>query len=187
MPLLSIRPAAPADSAGIARLHYLSHTTSFRSLASEDWIAARDIAAYEEDWRRRLDVTDRLSLAWVAIERDEVVGIVSACAPAAPRAAGDGPAPAPIASIRALHVHPDRLGTGIGRRLWRAVCTALGERGFACARWDVIEANAQARRFFEAAGARPVGRSPSGVEGVPILTYEIDVSSAIRGDGAPAR
>ena len=144
-------------------------------MVSPEWLATRDLAAYEREWRRRLGAPDPLSGAWIAIEGREVVGIVSACALADDRAAGAGSAAMPTASIRSMHVRPDRLGSGIGRRLWCAACSCLGERGFVRARFDVIEANARARRFYDAAGARLAGRAPAGVEGVPIMTYEIDV------------
>jgi ribosomal protein S18 acetylase RimI-like enzyme len=169
---LRIRPATPADAAAIARLHHASHTTSFAPFASAAWLAARDPAAYARDWRERLAAADARGGTWIALADGEVVGVMSALPET-----GDAADPA-VAMLRAVHVDPRRLGLGIGRALWIVVTAALRARGFARARFDVIEANARARRFFEAAGGRCVGRAPAGVEGVPIVTYELDLASA---------
>ncbi len=81
------------------------------------------------------------------------------------------------AAIRSLHVHPQRIGLGIGRQLWGCIESFLLDHRCARAGIDSIAANARARRFFEAAGCRLVRIAPRGVEGVPIAMYEFDVEA----------
>jgi ribosomal protein S18 acetylase RimI-like enzyme len=101
-----------------------------------------------------------------------------------------GPMPAHLpgsdastAQMRSMHIRSDRQGRGISRDLWLLVIEFLRTQGYARTRFDVIEGNMRARRFFALAGARVVARSPTGVEGVPIVTYEYGVRSA-PGSGA---
>jgi ribosomal protein S18 acetylase RimI-like enzyme len=175
-PSLSIRRATLTDADAIARIQYLSHTTAFRAFVPAAWVATRDIDTYRRAWRERLLAAGEL-VAWVALEGDDVVGTISAI-----RLPDDAAEGGKIAAIRSCHVHPERIGLGIGSQLWGCVESFLRESGFACARLDIIAANARARRFFEGVGCRVVAALPLGVEGVPIVTCELKLS-----DGAAYR
>ena len=170
---LCIRPANPADADGIARLQHLSHTTSFRPFAPAAWVAARDLEVYRRDWRERLSIADEFSRTWIALEGRDIVGVLSArWLPEDPTGFGRREA-----IIRSGHIHPQRIGLGIGRQLWHCVHSFLRDHRFALASLDVIAANVRARRFFERAGFRLVRIDPSGVEGVPIAIYEFELGA----------
>lgn len=55
-------------------------------------------------------------------------------------------------------VVPDRLGSGLGRRLLEEVLARMEERGIRQVFLEVREANVRARRFYERHGFREVGR-----------------------------
>jgi GNAT superfamily N-acetyltransferase len=82
-----------------------------------------------------------------------------------------------------LYVHPEAIGTGIGRALFAHV-QALRPRGFGF--W-VFQQNERARRFYEAHGAVAVefGDGSGNEEGVPDVRYEWRPSArAARGSSA---
>ena len=169
-----VRQATPADADGIARLHYLSHTTSFRPFAPAAWVASRDFEEYRRKWLERLGTSSESQASWVALEGRDIVGTASANW--FPRDLSEGERR--FAAIRAVHVHPQRMGLGIGRQLWDCARSFLQANRCARAGVDTILANTRARRFFEAAGFRLVSIAPCGVEGVPIAIYERDLEAA---------
>jgi GNAT superfamily N-acetyltransferase len=135
-------------------------------------VATRELDAYRRVWRDRLDVAERICAVWVAIDGDDIVGMVSVS-----RVPEDGEDGQPRAAIRSLHVHPRWIGHGVSRELWSCVRSFLREHGFATATLDTIAENARARRFFEASGCRLARIEPHGVEDVPIAVYELGLAA----------
>jgi L-amino acid N-acyltransferase YncA len=84
------------------------------------------------------------------------------------------PAGSPLAELYTLYVHPERVGTGVGRALTAEVlrrAAAMG--GERIALW-VLARNARARRFYEAAGFAADGAEHSeeyGAVPVPEVRY----------------
>ncbi|MFE6722176.1 GNAT family N-acetyltransferase [Streptomyces albidoflavus] len=71
--------------------------------------------------------------------------------------------------LYALYVRPDLLGRGVGRALLDAVHDEAAARGWGALVLWVVEANARARRFYEAAGYRADGGAQSEeYAGVPV-------------------
>ncbi|MGA5008557.1 GNAT family N-acetyltransferase [Streptomyces koyangensis] len=71
--------------------------------------------------------------------------------------------------LYALYVRPDLLGRGVGRALLDAVHDEAAARGWGALVLWVVEANARARRFYEAAGYRADGGAQSEeYDGVPV-------------------
>jgi GNAT superfamily N-acetyltransferase len=83
---------------------------------------------------------------------------------------GDGFAILAGDTLTHLYVHPDAIGTGIGHALFEHVKT-LRPAGFDF--W-VFQQNEQARRFYEAHGARPVDFTDGSAneERTPDVRYE---------------
>ncbi len=88
--------------------------------------------------------------------------------------------------MHAIHVAPGLHGRGIGRRLLAAGEEAMRSAGFRRATLWVIEENAEARRFYEAAGWRPDGlskRGPmGGFAGLPVVNEVRYVRAARRSE-----
>jgi predicted N-acetyltransferase YhbS len=72
-----------------------------------------------------------------------------------------------------LFVEPDSIGSGIGRKLFAAIVASLKRES---ARRLVIEADPNAKAFYERMGAVHVGEAPSGsIPGrmLPLLEFAI--------------
>jgi len=71
-----------------------------------------------------------------------------------------------------LWIIPERIGTGLGRRLWRHAVASATEAGYTSLR---IEADPNAVGFYEAMGAERIGEVTSGsVPGraLPLLLFK---------------
>ena len=167
------------DYRAIARLHYRSHTVAFREFAGQKWLATRDLGEYERMWRGLMTNPSPENTFWVARSQSEIVGMVrvspaaSVPARAEARLSPSARSPLRFASLNSMHVHPDKRGAGIGRQLMAAATAHMESAGYTHAYLGVIEANTEARRFYEAAGWREESREPMGVEGVPICHYRL--------------
>ena len=85
-------------------------------------------------------------------ERDGViVGFASMAA------SGDDDATGSTGELRAIYILEDVAGLGVGARLLERPQNALRERGFVRATLWVLDANKQARAFYERHGWRPDG------------------------------
>jgi GNAT superfamily N-acetyltransferase len=79
----------------------------------------------------------------------------------------------PAAELGNLWVTPDRIGRGLGRRLWQHAVATAAAAGFAVLR---IEADPNAEGFYLAMGARRAGSAPSGAVGgraLPVLCVDL--------------
>lgn len=83
------------------------------------------------------------------------------------------------AHIEDLWVDPPVQGRGIGRELLAAAVMAIARDGYRTATLDCIEANVDARRFYEREGWRPAFRfftwSQSLTRHLPRIRFEFDV------------
>ncbi|MGI5140238.1 MULTISPECIES: N-acetyltransferase family protein [unclassified Streptomyces] len=71
--------------------------------------------------------------------------------------------------LYALYVRPDRIGTGMGRRLMEAVRSLADELGFRRLELWVLADNVRALRFYERAGFSPDGAERvEEYDGVPL-------------------
>ncbi|MFD6377370.1 GNAT family N-acetyltransferase [Streptomyces albidoflavus] len=94
----------------------------------------------------------------VAVGADGQVAGWACCGPRG--TPGDGPG-AGEGELYALYVRPGLLGRGVGRALLGAVHQEAAARGWGALVLWVVEANARARRFYEAAGYRADGGAQS--------------------------
>jgi ribosomal protein S18 acetylase RimI-like enzyme len=78
----------------------------------------------------------------------------------------------PSGELGNLWLIPERIGTGLGRRLWQHAVASARETGYTSL---LIEADPNAVGFYEAMGADRVGEAPSGsVPGrtLPLLVFQ---------------
>jgi GNAT superfamily N-acetyltransferase len=79
----------------------------------------------------------------------------------------------PHGELGNLWVIPERIGTGLGRRLWQHAVATAARAGCTSLR---IEADPHAVGFYRAMGALPAGEGPSGSlpgRALPLLTFTL--------------
>jgi ribosomal protein S18 acetylase RimI-like enzyme len=144
----TVRNAAPADAPEMAAVHARSWQATYAGLVPDavidDVVHAR--AARTERWRAQLSQAARGRGAFVATMAGGVVGFVF-WGPSE----GSGQASG-TAEVHAIYVDPSVTRRGIGRALLDAAVGDIAANRFTAAALWVLDTNAPARRFYEAAG-----------------------------------
>jgi ribosomal protein S18 acetylase RimI-like enzyme len=79
----------------------------------------------------------------------------------------------PSGELGNLWVVPERIGTGLGRKLWQHAVATAGKAGYTSLR---IEADPNAVGFYKAMGAEQIGEVPSGSipgRALPLLAFRL--------------
>ncbi len=165
---VTIAIASAEDAVALAALHHLSHTTSFAPFASDEWLAGRDEAEYVAQWQSFFEraTKDRRFRAWKATSGNKLVGMVKV-----------GPENETEAQLTSMHVRPTFRRQGIGSSLMADAVSFMRSEGFRTAMLGVIQANAPARAIYEKHGWTVRELRPTGVEGVPVAIYELDLKA----------
>jgi ribosomal protein S18 acetylase RimI-like enzyme len=129
-----IRPAAPADAAGIAAVEVRAFRHAYGDILDAAFLDELDPSVRADEWRETLSRNDRS--VFVAEMEGRIVGYTSV--------RSDG-------QLRTLYVDPVAQGAGVGTLL-----LAQAEAAGAVA-LEVFEANGHGRRFYEARGWRDAG------------------------------
>lgn len=146
-----IRFAKPHEAEELTQLAFLSKA---HWGYSPEWI---------ELWREDLTVTPELiqnSIAFVAELNGEIMGFWC-------RSANESSEP----SQGLLFIHPDHMGKGVGKLLFKAVKEDALKRGI---HFFTIEADPNAVPFYEKMGAEKIGEKESSVipgRKIPILRF----------------
>jgi ribosomal protein S18 acetylase RimI-like enzyme len=136
--MIGIREATVDDVPAIARVHVTADWETYAPLFGADAYMLT-IAESQDRWRRALEGG---GLLLAACDQDAIVGLGHAC--------GD--------RIAALYLLPAYHRRGIGKAMFARLLDFLGGRGVSEVRFDVAAINAAAIAFYEAQGARRVGR-----------------------------
>ncbi|NQW21686.1 MAG: GNAT family N-acetyltransferase [Chloroflexi bacterium] len=161
---INIRSAVPSDCESVAALVYRSHTVSFNSFASSEWVSSRQLGVYRSKWRELLSDHSQDAATFIAVVNDAVVGTVRV-SPIETSNHG--------AQLSGMHVEPSQTGNGIGGLLMTRAIAFIKERGFDSVELGVIASNSGARRFYETHGWEVTEELPDGIEGVPIAIYKL--------------
>lgn len=160
---ITIRPAAGADLAAIGQVHTRARGVAYKDIVPADALRSVSADALARWWRERWTYerdTHRLAVAQDAA--GTVLGFTYV-----------GPSTSPGAGeLYAIHVDPERQGTGVGRALMAAALTSLGEQAVSRAVLWVLVDNAPARRFYERGGWRDDGASRTAPLG-PAMTDQV--------------
>ena len=151
----SIRPAEIADAESIAVVHVASWVETYKGLLPDAMISRFDVSERAKSWATLLSdfsEPDR-GCVYLAQIRGQISGFVCAV-PQRDEALRDQGFSAEIAAIYVLQ---STQRTGLGRVLMRKAAEHLASRGHKGASLWVLDANAPARRFYEALGGIPVG------------------------------
>lgn len=150
-----IREAVPKDAAAIAGIHVRAWQDAYRGQLTDEYLDGLTVEDRLEQHRRTLEEPRPDWRTWVADEAGRIVGF------AVTGSSEDADADARTGELYAIYLEPDRVGTGLGRRLFEHAVGDLRERGFTVATLWVLETNERARRFYELAGWKPDGTSSS--------------------------
>jgi ribosomal protein S18 acetylase RimI-like enzyme len=158
---IAYRRAGPEDAAAIAEIHEQSHRDTYVPLVGLEHYDGIGYAARLARWTEALKGE---GIAFVALDGGQVVGFAHAL----------------DERITTLYILRAWHHRAIGRSLLRLILQELAQRGVAKVCFEVLALNAQAIAFYEAQGARRVGRR----EGDPAkggfadILFEIDTKAA---------
>jgi GNAT superfamily N-acetyltransferase len=145
-----LRRATGADAAAVAAMHVRAWQTAYRGIIPDPFLGGLDVGS-----RASRYAFDRTAPGdpdtWIAVEGDDVVGMVCV----SPSRDEDLPG---LGEVRALYVAPDRWRSGAGSALMARAERLLTDAGFAEAFLWVLADNARGRRFYEAIGWGVDGR-----------------------------
>jgi L-amino acid N-acyltransferase YncA len=145
----TIRPATPADAAGIARVHVASWRTTYRGILPEAMLAELSEERRAAFWGEVLVRPPAAGLVLVAEHPAEgVVGFADAGPPHEPLAGYD-------AELRAIYLLEAHQRGGLGRAMARAAAAGLLARGHRSLFLWVFAENAS-RHFYEALGGQVI-------------------------------
>lgn len=142
-----LRDARPDDAAAIASIGRRGWTNAYRGLLSASFLERRAATDLEAEWRAYLATVPAGHGLLVAEVDGAVAGFVRFGPAEDSDAAGEG-----AGEIYGLYVAPERIGRGLGRRLFTAArerLEAMGHRNLVL--WS-FEGNRRAERFYARAG-----------------------------------
>ena len=156
---MAVREATPADAEAVAAVHVRSWQAAYRDLLPAAFLEALEISPRRSLWEREIAGSDgSVPAVLVAETSSVVVGFAHV------RASRDDDADAAaIGEVTSLYVDPGHWSEGVGRALLAAAVSRLREAGFGQATLWVLQDNARARRFYDAAGWRPDGAEKDAV------------------------
>lgn len=177
MALVSIRFAAVADAAEIARIQLSTWRTGYGEWLPDDVVGLLDDPAVTEVWAAT--IADGPAAVLVATEGDATVGFCAVGpAPADDLVAPDGSLPADAAStgvIANLLVEPRWGRRGHGGRLLAAATDWLAERGLRRIVAWVPESDSASLTFYRRAGWQPDGTIRTlDTPGTPLREIRLD-------------
>lgn len=145
-----VRRAEAADAAQIADVHVRSWQVAYRGLIPQDYLDGLDAARLVDGRARHLSQLDwTRGGVLVAEGESELVGFANCCPSRDEDASQDR-----VGEIAAIYLAEQAWGKGIGRQLMTAALAHLAELGYQEATLWVLDTNARARQFYEAAGFR---------------------------------
>ena len=177
-----VRLATADDAAAIAAVHVGSWQATYRGLVPDAILDGLSLERRVASWRETIEREARELAAgeavestrtWVVEANDRVVGFAAT----GPGRAESAPPPDGAGEVYAIYLAPGSRGQGYGRALFASAVRDLHDRAFEPIVVWVFEANAVARRFYEAAGFRADGtRATIDFDGTPIdeIRYGLD-------------
>jgi RimJ/RimL family protein N-acetyltransferase len=149
-----VRAARIEDVAEIAKVHVRSWQAAYTGLIPQSYLDSLTPAQRIAGWTRTIEDGDvsRGGTLVATDDGDRVVGFahIQECRDVDCNADR-------IGEVWAIYLTPDAWGTGAGRALMTAALRWLTDLGYLQATLWVLDDNARARRFYEAAGFRPDG------------------------------
>ncbi len=145
--MISIRPAAPGDAGGIARVHVESWRSAYQGLVPQDFLDDLQPSDRERAWKHWLSSSTNGTYVYVATN---LAGEVQGFATGGAERDQD---PDFKGELYALYLLPEIQRQGVGTRLVQAVVHQLRLLGLDSMLIWVLEEN-PARKFYAALGGR---------------------------------
>jgi formamidopyrimidine-DNA glycosylase len=147
------RRARLRDARGVAEIHVEAWRFAYTGLVPKAHLDALSVRHRVELWDRLIREPPEPDHATFVLARgEEILGFADAG-----RSRGSDPADEHAGEVMAIYLRPSLVGAGHGRRLFRHALRHLATRGYREAVVWLLEGNARARRFYEAAGFRADG------------------------------
>lgn len=152
----TVRVARPDEAEAIADAHVRGWQTTYRGIVPDEVLDGLSVERRTTFWRDTITAETAadasLARTWVVEDEGRVHGFAST---GAIRDQPEGLAGA--GEVFAIYLAPEAQGRGLGRTLFAHAVDDLRTRGLDPVVVWVFEANASARRFYEAAGFRVDG------------------------------
>ena len=146
---MPIRTAQTHDAAEIARIHVRTWQAAYRGQLPDAYLGSLDAEIEQRTarWERSIaNAASRRQRQLVAEDGDQLVGFVTF------GPSEDEPVDPKVGQVYAIYVDPGHWDRGYGRELFAAAVSGLTDAAFGAATLWVLDSNARARRFYEAAG-----------------------------------
>jgi len=147
---ITIRKATIDDAPACAEIHCLGWEAAYADFVPAAYLAQRRPHRLEK-WRGYL--VSGLYEYYVPVLEGNVVGFLSLCPPR------DEDLPGYYYEVGGIYLHPSVYRRGIGRKLMLFAEEQARAKGKTAMMLWVFEDNASSRRFYEACGYRPDGRT----------------------------
>ena len=151
---MEVRPARIDDAARVAEIHVLGWQGGYRGLLPQEYLDGLDPADRLSRWIQSLRGFDWSRGGCFVVAGDD--GLLAGFASVG-QSRDDDAESGEVGEVMAIYLTPDSWGKGLGRELMGAALTHLRGVGYADVTLWVLDTNARARRFYEAAGFRPDG------------------------------
>ena len=151
-----IRPATPADAAGVAHVHVESWRSTYRGLMPDAVLDGLSVERRTNFWRQ---VTERATKQFVFVAEDEgrTIGFVNG-------GLEQDADPHYPAELYALYLLKEHQGRGYGRDLFATTVKTFAQRGHTAMLLWVLSTN-PSRGFYEAMGGRYLKTKPISIGG----------------------
>lgn len=148
-PVIEVRSMGLDDIDAVSAVRVSGWQAAYAGIVPQSYL---DTMSIEKDAAQRRQHTTAASQVENFVSTED--GVVTGWAAIGPRA---GDARGEAAELYALYVRPDRIGTGVGRRLLEAARSWATERGYRGMELWVLADNVRARQFYARAGFWPDG------------------------------
>lgn len=170
---VSVRPAGLADIPAIVAVQAGSWRSAYRGIVDDAFLDAIPIQQWIESWRAHFFAGD--THCFVAEREGRVVGFTSVG-----RTDGGEDLGPEVGELHTIYIEAGEYGRGLGRQLLQTAVEQLRSDGYREAVLWVLEANARARRFYEAGGWKADGARSSdcwGATSVARVRYRLPLAA----------
>lgn len=170
---LQFRHARSSDADAIAALHSLSWQQNYRGILTDEYLDGDVVTDHLKKWRERCEhINHNSQFIWLAIgEDDQLIGLSCALLDNHPEWG---------TLLDNLHVHPDAMRQGLGRRLMIDTARWVVENRRSQLHLTVLSENHAAVAFYESMNGKSVAHesvvSPDGTT-TPVIRYLWDAKT----------